>query len=266
MIRIEQEDGWLLIRHQDHARMAGEIGARWGNGWFSRPEPADEVLIAVACHDDAWASRDAAPEIAPDGRPGAFSGELVGSYSAFENIDLEAYLRVRGAATEALVERSPLAAVIVSMHTVNLLTEQADLGSLSAGDRKLHAEFIRRQMARQEELKVQAGVPMSNVEYLRAFQFLQACDSCSLIMCVQYDKALPLRHTHPVKGSEPTQILCSPTGPMRYRLDPWPFADPHVSLPVPARKILGQRYESHAELRAAWEAGTDLKLQYELHR
>ena len=152
MIRIARPDGWLLINHRDHARLAGEFAARWDNPDFAPPEPRAEILTAVARHDDAWAEHDAAPVLTPEGRPSAFSRDLVGAYRAFEEIDFEAYLRVRARATEAVAVDNPYAAIIVSMHTVNLLTEQADLTILTQPQQALHAEFIATQRERQEHL------------------------------------------------------------------------------------------------------------------
>ena len=89
MLRMESETGWWLIRHPDHARLAGEFAAAWGNAQFRRPEPRDRVLHGISTHDDGWAARDAHPSITRQGKPAAFSTELVGKYSAFEEIDRE---------------------------------------------------------------------------------------------------------------------------------------------------------------------------------
>ena len=126
MIRKELPDGWLLVTHGEHARLAGLFAEAWGNAQFAAPEPRAAILCAVASHDDGWAARDAAPFLTKAAVPEAFTKDLVGSYSAFEEIDLPAYLRVRGEATATVAARNPFASIVVSMHTVNLLTEQAD--------------------------------------------------------------------------------------------------------------------------------------------
>ena len=88
MLRLETETGWWLVTHPDHARLAGAFAERWGNERFLPPEPRANVLKGIARHDDGWATRDAAPQITSQGKPSAFSVELVGKYSAFEEIDL----------------------------------------------------------------------------------------------------------------------------------------------------------------------------------
>ncbi len=39
MLRMESETGWWLITHPDHARLAGDFAAAWGNAGFRKPEP-----------------------------------------------------------------------------------------------------------------------------------------------------------------------------------------------------------------------------------
>jgi hypothetical protein len=267
MIRMQTENGWLLIRHQDHARLAGEIASRWGNETFTRPEPFADVQAGVSRHDDAWASRDARPECAPDGTPSAFSRELVGTYSAFENIDLEAYLWVRGEATEAVASDNPLAAILVSMHTVNLLTEQADLSGLNPGQRALHATFIRQQRERQQELKAALPAPgcPDDAALETAFRFLQACDSLSLAACVRYASPIALRHSQPIRDGDSRTITCHPLGSDQYRLEPYPLADPEAVFSIPVLQIEGESFASDEDLQAACEAGTTREIKITIH-
>jgi hypothetical protein len=224
--------------------------------------------VAVSRHDDAWSERDAQPLITPDGTPSAFSSELVGTYSAFENIDLDAYLAVRGAATEAVAGENPLAAVLISMHTVNLLTEQADLSTLSPPDRELHGRFIDAQLQRQADLK--AGLPpakaLSEADWERAFKFLQACDSFSLTVCVGFEKDIALRHEHPTASGESTGILCSPEPGGFFRLDPYPLSSDSCQFEVPARRIAGKSFSTDAELQAAYARGISETITITAHR
>jgi hypothetical protein len=243
MIRIHAGDHWKLIGHQDHARLAGAFADRWGNADFSKPEPFFGIREAVSRHDDAWAERDAEPLLTPAGEPSAFSRELVGTYDAFEEIDFADYLKVRGRATEGVAADNPYAAILVSMHTVNLLTEQADLSSLDEADQRLHAEFIDHQMRRQEELRQSLasrpalGRFLSDECLSAGFRFLQACDSLSLIACVGYDSPLPLRHQHPTRQGLPVSIICHPLRPDVYQCAPYPFDEPLLRFEIPFRRV-----------------------------
>ena len=96
MLRMETETGWWL-HHPSRPRAPGRrLRRRLGQRWLSQARAArDRVLKGIAQHDDGWAARDAHPAITREGKPSAFSIELVGKYSAFEEIDLEEYLAVR---------------------------------------------------------------------------------------------------------------------------------------------------------------------------
>src|SRR6202142_3042958 len=145
MLRLETESGWWLVTHSDHARLAGAFAERWGNERFLRPEPRAHVLRGIACHDDGWAMRDATPQITRQGKPSAFSVELVGKYSAFEEIDLVDYLAVRDRAVRSIAEEDPYAALLISMHTYNLLTEHADRSTIASAQLPLLDHFLERQ-------------------------------------------------------------------------------------------------------------------------
>src|SRR5437763_11980506 len=123
MLRVESETGWWLITHPDHARLAGVFGAAWGNQQFRKPEPRQRVLFAISAHDDGWAARDAHPTITRQGNPSAFSIELIGNYSTFEQIDIAEYLALRNRGVRIVADRDPYAGMLVSMHTCNSLTQ-----------------------------------------------------------------------------------------------------------------------------------------------
>lgn len=261
MIRIQTPEGYLLVGHQEHARLAGRFAARWGNALFPQPAPPaalPEVLLAVYHHDDAWAGRDATPFLTRENRPSAFTRELVGTYSAFEEIDLADYLAVRGAATEAVAAAHPYAAILISMHTVNLLTEQADLSTIKPADRPLHAAFIEGQLRRQEELAAalppELAAHATPEQLQRAFEFLQFCDNLSLLTCVRYESARPLRHTHLDAAGARRTITCNPVAPETYRIDPWPFDAPTTDFAVPARRVPAAACADLTALRAACSA------------
>jgi hypothetical protein len=243
MIRIELENDWLLLSHPEHAALAGEFARRWKNQHFAPPEPFAHVLDAVSRHDDSWAPRDALPCLTRENNPSAFSRELVGSYDAFEEIDLADYLRVRGEATEAAAERDPYAAILISMHTVNLLTEQADLSTLDSEGLALHTAFIDGQRQRQQELiqSLQATpdlAPYTTEASLQAgFKFLQACDSFSLYVGVAYPEAGQLRHAQPMRDGRRATITLTPVSADSYSLDPYPLDEPGIRFEVPYRRV-----------------------------
>src|SRR5882762_636793 len=152
MLRMKSETGWWLITHPDHARLAGAFAEAWGNTQFRRPEPRARVLYGIASHDDGWAARDAHPSITREGKPSAFSTELVGKYSAFEEIDLADYLVVRERAVRIIAEQDPYAGLLIAMHTYNLLTAHADRSTIASEQLPLLDAFLENQRAYQQQL------------------------------------------------------------------------------------------------------------------
>jgi hypothetical protein len=258
MIRIETENAWLLLEHAEHAMLAGEFARHWKNEQFAPPEPFSHILDACARHDDSWRARDAVPVLTPEGNPSAFSSELVGTYDAFEEIDLEDYLAVRGQATEAAAQRDPYAAVLISMHTVDLLTEQADLTTLTDAERPLHSAFIEGQRNRQAELKAallakpDLAELADDAHFQRGFEFLQACDSFSLYAGVGFPETGILRHPQPTRSGALVEIKIHPLGNNRYRLDPYPLDEPEITFHVPYRRVTKSETASLGRFQAAY--------------
>jgi hypothetical protein len=261
MLRMETETGWQLITHPDHARLAGAFAVAWGNERFRRPEPRERVLHGIASHDDGWTARDAAPSITRQGKPSAFSTELVGKYSAFEEIDIADYLSVRDRAVRIIAEGDPYAGLLVAMHTYNLLTEHADRSTIAPEGLVLLDDFLLRQRAYQGELRtaVAADATLSQDQkadqrILEHFRLLQACDNLSLLACVAYDRPAHLLHPLPLNGGGTAEVRVEPLGMREFGLSPWPFAEAELSFRFPLRLVEGKLFDSSAELTAAFRA------------
>lgn len=261
MLRIESETGWWLITHPDHAHLAGDFAAAWGNTEFRRPEPRARVLRGISCHDDGWAARDAHPSITRQGWPSAFSTELVGKYSAFEEIDIADYLAVRDRAVRIIAEEDPYAGLLISMHTYNLLTAHADRTTIAPEGLALLDSFLARQRAYQDELR--AGIaadpslaPLEKTEQtiLEHFRLLQACDYLSLLSCVEYDLPAHLLHPLPLNDGATVEVQVAPTAARHFRLTPWPFAESELRFDFPARHVRGKVFSTAQSLKAAFHA------------
>jgi hypothetical protein len=259
MLRMETESGWQLITHPDHARLAGAFAAAWGNARFRKPEPRERVLLGIASHDDGWAARDAKPVITRQGKPSAFSIELVGKYSAFEEIDIADYLAVRDRAVRLIAAEDSYAGLLVAMHTYNLLTEHADRSTIAAEGLVLLDEFLARQREFQGELRAAiaadgslAAAEKSELRILEHFRLLQACDNLSLLTCVAYNKPAHLLHPLPLNDGGTTEVKVTPLGVREFRLEPWPFAEAELSFRFPGRRVAGKAFGSSGELAAAY--------------
>jgi hypothetical protein len=261
MLRLETETGWWLVTHPDHARLAGAFAERWGNDVFVAPEPRANVLNGIARHDDGWANRDAAPQITRQGKPSAFSVELVGKYSAFEEIDLGDYLAVRERAVRLIAAEDPYAAILISMHTYNLLTEHADRSTIAPAQLPLLDNFLVQQEQLQQELLRQiaaspqfTGNQASEPAILDHFRLLQATDNLSLITCVDFRAPTNLLHPLPVREGESRRVAVRTVGPRHFVLHPYPFVEPSLTFQFPARHVEGKIFSSSEELQKSFRA------------
>lgn len=271
MLRMESETGWWLITHPDHARLAGAFATAWGNARFRRPEPRARVLKGIACHDDGWAKRDAHPSITREGKPSAFSTELVGKYSAFEEIDLEEYLAVRERAVRIIADDDPYAGLLISMHTYNLLTAHADRSTIAAEGLKLLDAFLERQRAYQAELQAAiegdgslAAEEKTEQRILEHFRLLQACDNLSLLTCVAFEALADLLHPLPMNDGGMSEVKVTAIGVRHFRLTPWPFAERELMFEFPARHVEGKRFVSSGELETAFANAHEERLTVRL--
>ena len=271
MLRMETESGWWLITHPDHARLAGAFAAAWGNTQFRRPEPRARVLHGIATHDDGWTARDAHPTITRQGKPSAFSTELVGKYSAFEEIDIQDYLAVRDRAVRIVAEQDPYAGLLILMHTYNLLTEHADRSTIAPQGLALLDAFLERQREYQCHLLASIAAddgltPAEKSEHalLEHFRLLQACDNLSLLTCVAYPEAAHLLHPLPLSGGGTSEVAVAPLAPRHFRLSPWPFAESELTFSFPARHVGGKLFQSARDLEASFLAAPREQLSVKL--
>ena len=261
MLRLETETGWWLVTHPDHAHLAGAFAERWGNKHFLSPEPRAHVLKGILRHDDGWAVRDAAPQITRQGKPSAYSVELVGKYSAFEEIDLADYLAVRDRAVRLIAEEDPYAAILISMHTHNLLSEHADRSTILPAELPLLDEFLAQQKAFQrrlfERICADRSLPpeqKTEAAILDHFRLLQAADYLSLLSCVDFRRPSHLLHALPLRDGTRNRIEVRSAGSRHFILDPYPFAEPSLTFEFPARQVAGKLFSSSAKLQEQFAA------------
>ncbi len=273
MLRLESETGWWLVTHVDHAHLAGAFAEQWGNEMFLAPEPRARVLRGVSAHDDGWAARDQQPQITRQGKPSAFSVELVGKYSAFEEIDLADYLAVRERAVGMVAETDAYAALLVSMHTYNLLTARADRSTIQPEQLPLLDAFLARQMQFQQDLKARLAADKQLApEEIAAprienhFRLLQACDNLSLLSCVDYPRPADLLHALPLRDGAESRIAVGSLGERHFRLAPYPFAASPLVFNLPARHVEGKHFSSVDSLQKKFYAAALAQLPVTITR
>jgi len=260
MIRMESESGWWLITHVDHARLAGAFAEAWGNTQFRKPEPRARVLHAIAHHDDGWMDRDARPAVTREGKPSAFSTELVGKYTALEEMDLEDHLGECERTVKTIAEQDAYAGLLVSMHTYSLFTDHADPSKITRRNLLLLDSFLVRQRRYQSELDARIAAERtlsaeekSGERIVEHFRLLQACDNLSLLACVAYAEPMHLLHPLPQNDGGASEVQVLPLAPRHFRLTPWPFAEPELEFRFPARHVEGKFFATSEQLQRAFE-------------
>ena len=268
MLRLETETGWWLVTHADHANLAGAFAEKWGNDLFRPPEPREHVLKGISRHDDGWRSRDAQPQITRAGKPSAFSVDLVGKYSAFEEIDLADYLAVRDRAVRLIAEEDAYAAILVSMHTYNLLTDRADRSTISPAQLPLLDDFLARQKEMQQQLRKRiaenshlSADEASEQMIVDHFRLLQAVDNLSLLSCVDYRLPATLLHPLPLNDGTRRTVKAESIGERKFRLEPYPFASNSLTFVLPARHVDLKTFSSHEELQSRFASAPIAKIE-----
>jgi hypothetical protein len=155
---------WLLISQVAHAQLSGELVANW------REPFSDDVVNAIAHHDDGWAAWEAEPKLNP---------ELGAPYSFLE-MPVPAALVIWDHSIAAAGKFGPLAAYIVAGHFYNLLNSSENANdplavAWLAAKRKLRTTWL--------DEWVRAD-PAHSLEYARqAQQLLLIADLFSLWLC-----------------------------------------------------------------------------------
>ena len=270
MLRLRTPTGYYLITHPDHAHLAGRFAEHWGNDIFLAPTPRRNVLHGIRVHDDGWKVRDTQPSITRQGKPSAFSIDLVGKYSAFEEIDLAQYLAVRESAVEQVEQVDPYAALLVCMHTYNLLTEHADRSTIAPVELPTLDAFLQRQRIRQQALH---NVIRNDLSFTRPevtteavfnnFRLLQACDNLSLLTCVASMQPSTLLHPMPTTLG-PTPVAVEALAERHFRLTPYPFDEPTLRFDLPARHVEGHHFDASSTLARAYHAASMENLEVTL--
>jgi Protein of unknown function (DUF3891) len=66
MLPIEYGDKYILLFQNDHADLAGQLAAYWGNERFAQPKPFEEMAYAASVHDMSWIFWDYYPATITD--------------------------------------------------------------------------------------------------------------------------------------------------------------------------------------------------------
>ncbi len=221
MIVRPDGDALVLVRQPDHARLSADLMAAWREGGLTEDPRREEILAAVAGHDDGWAEPDTAPIFDPaSGRPYDF-------VTAPDDVRLSVWPR---GVERIRARHGPFAAALVARHPIALYD--------AYGRPEGAADLVARLETRIEELLREDG-RADRRRLDAAYRFVAIGDLLSLAFCSGWEEREILGYRIRVEGS-------------RLRVAPDPFGGTKTSLAVPCRKIAGRRYPSAHALEKEW--------------
>jgi hypothetical protein len=168
---------------------------------------------------------------------------------------------VRDRAVREIAAKDPYAALLISMHTYNLLHDHADWSTIAPTQLPLLERFLEGQKAFQDLLRKQiAANPKLKPEHksdaaiLNHFRLLQANDYLSLLTCVDFQKPVSLLHALPTRDGKHVPIEARAIATRHFVLDPYPFAERSITFQFPARHAKGKLFPSAKEFQDAFHA------------
>ena len=243
---VSRRDGELvLVRQVDHQLQCRVMADAWGNGQFERLPHWASLVTAAAVHDEGWRAWEESPQLDPSGRP-----------EDFIDVDRAIHVDIYRHGIEHALGLDPRAGLIVSMHGRGLYEARLGLDG-DAPDRGGMRPEVQRFLEEQDELAARLTPELGPVaELWDAYRLLQAWDLLSLYVVW---RALPAGRSGelpqvPRRSGDPgVGIRLRPGGADTVVLDPYPFAESPVALPVEARVIADRDYGDPAALGDAIE-------------
>lgn len=231
MIVRDEGESWTAIGQPAHAWLAGQVARHWV------PAPGNEVILGIEQHDIAWIDWDRRPPLHAE----------AGRAASFYEAPVQPRLDVWRDAALRLVEQSPYAALLVSLHATNIHTRY--------GSAETAAALLARQREIQDDLLARLGRARADAE--RAADLLFALDALSLTLC----HAWPGRDLPPVDG---VSHRIEPLEEDRvWTLVPWPLDVAELTVALDARRLT-HRFDDEEALHAALDAAPYERLTFTL--
>jgi hypothetical protein len=268
MIVRELSDGTVwAITQENHADLAAQFAAHWGNDTFAKLQPFETMVFATTYHDSGHREIDAeVPFDVENGRP--YGHRNVPQERRRSQADNFAWLG----------ERDKYGALLVSMHHSGLRKNRYDTVAATRngapGDRTTFAG-IDRAFGDLEpwQIEIASALGLDDPAKRRAFWtnycILQVFDLLSLYFCLDGYEGKQLAETRLVgiptgyAGDAVADIRIVPVGENGVRMDPYPFDAPFRPV-APARILEPAPVASEAEGREAFYRAPREALEWEI--
>jgi hypothetical protein len=246
IVRHTSDDQFALIKQCDHADLAAQFAAHFGNERFTTVRPFESVVRATTHHDNHFLDVEAnLPIDTENGRPFGHRE------TPFSQVHIDAlHGNVRW-----LLAGDPLAGLLVSMHHSGLPQNRYGLVASwqTRGGAGVKSRVIRPEVAASievleaEQATVRATLAADHLatdnQINTNYRLLQFFDLLSLYLCsdgYQNGELVPT-WIGPVptdyKGSECAEIRIEPLPGDQVRLSPYPFDTTKLRVSVPVRFV-----------------------------
>jgi hypothetical protein len=243
MILRPHPAGTLLIGQPAHARLSGALAAAWT--WPFAPR--EDVCLAALQHDIGMAEWDSAPVRDP----------ATGLPYSFTSMPRAMHVALWSRAARLVVAQSAYAALLVSMHGTGLYRRYVSEQERSAEPAR---SYLAAEQAFQRELADRLGADRVQLERNAA---LVACwDWMSLFACTASSDETTVEGV-PGTPHDRLRLAWADRATGRITVDPWPFAEPVLSLAVEGRPVAGP-FADQPALQAALAAAPIEQVAIEL--
>lgn len=280
MLKTTRDGQTWLVTQPAHAELSGQMAAHWGNDTFAVPghfaastDPErlrQEVVLAVAEHDNGWWEWEADPPLsADDGLPQGLGEVVANPASGMGRWRL---------GIQRLAQRHPYASLLIGDHATRLYAAQFNSGfppefthHLLAGRtfypddqheearrflddvRSMQEEFCGR--LAQDRFWQAALDPAHRNPHVRLLQTLDAVSLalCSAALAPVAGVARGLGEDHVVLADVPRRsweervsVEIKPLGDGQIMMDPYPFDEAPLTVSVPVRVVQPHAWWRHA--------------------
>ena len=271
MVIRELKDGRSYVSSQeDHAELAAQFAAHWGNGRFSKLRPYHTMMLATTLHDSGYREFEGNPPMnVAKGRPYAHREDVPN----FEATELAAYTKN----ADWVTSQDPYAGLLVSMHRTGLWHNRYNIFTEPAGrlrersapvkDAKIKLESKQAEIKR----KLMELEPGFENELAYNYMALQIFDLLSLYFCCdgyanenefkEY-KIAPVRVSY--DNDETVTLTIKPNGPGSVIFDPYPWDVSPLTVSARARIVAPPAEKTEAAVAEAYHKAARELLKFEI--
>jgi hypothetical protein len=245
MIRRDADGQWLLISQVDHARVAADIAALWGNSAVAGLPMPDELVPALRDHDAGWSIWERTPRIDPS----------TGLPRDFTEMRMDDSTDIWSRSILFCAGRSPLQGLWVSKHFCWLAESAREHRGGNRQDIAAVDAFLAAQETLQSQWWGEAATRFDGGELAdlveNGFRCVQFFDRISLWLCCA-ERSQPWDVELPEQTGSVFRF--TPRSSVDSTIDPYPLSCPQLDLSVQAKLIAAKRYSSDEELHGALSA------------